>query len=99
MAMATGSEPGQTARARTPSRSDARSTVAGALLILVMTLLAYVPATRSGYIWDDEPYVTSNLTLRSADGLRRIWFELGSNPQYYPLVFTTYWLEYRVWGL
>ena len=70
------------------------------LTVLVgLTLAAYVPALRGGFIWDDDDYVTENLTLRSAEGLRRIWFELGAVPQYYPLVHTTYWLEYRLWGL
>jgi tetratricopeptide (TPR) repeat protein len=72
---------------------------AGLVLLAAATLLAYLPAMRGGYIWDDDDYVTENLTLRSADGLRRIWFELGAVPQYYPLVHTTYWLEYRLWGL
>ncbi|MBN1672967.1 MAG: tetratricopeptide repeat protein [Kiritimatiellae bacterium] len=71
----------------------------GAAAILVVTGLAYIPAMRAGYIWDDDYYVTENETLRSADGLRRIWFEFGAVPQYYPLVHTSYWLEYRLWGL
>ncbi len=63
-----------------------------------LTLLAYVPALRAGYIWDDDSYLTANPTLQSAEGLRRIWFELRATPQYYPLVFTTFWFERRLWG-
>ena len=68
-------------------------------LIVLLTILAYIPAMRGGYIWDDNAYVTENATLRSFDGLKRIWFEPRALPQYYPLVHTTFWLEYRVWQL
>ena len=54
---------------------------------------------RGGFIWDDNDYVTDNAALRSIDGLWRIWSEPGAMPQYYPLTFTTFWLEYRLWGL
>lgn len=69
------------------------------VLIVLLTLLVYVPAITGGFIWDDDFYVTGNETLRSAGGLLRIWAEPGAVPQYYPMVHTTYWLEYRLWGL
>ena len=78
---------------------DRARAVGAALLILGITLAAYAPALRAGYIWDDDDYVTQNQTLKTADGLGRIWFEPRSIPQYYPLVHTTFWLEYRLWGL
>ena len=68
------------------------------LLLVIITLAAYLPALRCGYIWDDDRYVLDNQTLRSPNGLQRIWCELRATPQYYPLVFTTYWLEHRLWG-
>lgn len=71
----------------------------GVLGLLGVTLLAYLPALQAGYIWDDDDYVTHNLTLRSLHGLYRIWFELGAVPQYYPVTHTTFWLEYQLWGL
>jgi hypothetical protein len=60
-------------------------------LILLVTLVAYIPAIRGGYIWDDDSYITENSTLRTADGLGRIWFVSRALPQYYPLVHTTLW--------
>src|SRR5262249_19763749 len=57
------------------------------------------PALHGDFIWDDDAYVTENTTLRSVDGLRRIWLEPRSLPQYYPLVHTTFWVEYHLWGL
>jgi len=70
-----------------------------AILILAVTLVVYIPAVGAGYIWDDDAYVTGNRTLRSVDGLGEVWFKFGATPQYYPLVHTSYWLEYRLWGL
>jgi tetratricopeptide (TPR) repeat protein len=81
------------------------ATALGAGLIVLITILAYVPAMRAGYIWDDDYYVTGNQLLRSWEGLQRIWFDVMPNPaeyplpQYYPLTHTTFWLEYRLWGL
>ena len=70
-----------------------------ALLLVAITLVAYVPAMRGGFVWDDDDYVTENGNLRSVAGLQRIWFEIGAVPQYYPLVHTTFWIEYHLWGL
>jgi len=72
--------------------------VAGGLLLLV-TVLAYIPTFSAGYIWDDDDYVTENPTLRAPDGLLKIWLEPSASPQYYPLVFTTFWVEHQIWGL
>ncbi len=73
--------------------------ILGAAAILAATIVAYVPALRAGYIWDDDAYVTENMVLRSFDGLSRIWLEPTSIPQYYPLVHTAFWMEYHVWQL
>lgn len=67
-------------------------------LILVATAWAYSPALWGGFIWDDNSYVAYNTLLHDWNGLWRIWFEPKSTPQYHPLVFTTYWIEYRLWG-
>jgi hypothetical protein len=52
-----------------------------------------------GYILDDDIYVTDNANLRSPEGLYRIWFTMGAEPDYYPLVHSTYWVEYQLWDL
>ena len=68
-------------------------------LIVLLVVLAYLPALHGGFIWDDDAYVTHNPTLHDGEGLRQIWFKVGAVPQYYPLVHTTFWLEYHLWGL
>jgi tetratricopeptide (TPR) repeat protein len=70
-----------------------------AAAIVAITILTYVPAMRNGFIWDDDQYVTNNTTLRTPDGLQRIWLDPESTPQYYPLVFTTFRIEHALWGL
>src|SRR5580658_7335890 len=39
------------------------------------------------------------MTLRSVDGLTRMWMEPGAVPQYYPLTHTSFWIEYHLWQL
>jgi hypothetical protein len=70
----------------------------GALLILALTAIAYLPAFRASWIWDDPQYVLNNSTLRSLRGLFEIWFVPTSIPQWYPLVHTTFWIEYQWFG-
>lgn len=78
-----------------PRASDRRAI----LLLVALVILLYLPALQCGFIWDDDAYVLGNPTLRSLSGLQRIWFSPGATPQYYPLVFTTFWLEFNTWGL
>ena len=68
-------------------------------LLLLITIVAYVPALNGGFVWDDDDYITENETLRDLQGLYRIWFEIGAVPQYYPMVHTSFWVEYHLWGL
>jgi len=70
----------------------------GALIVLLV-FLAYFPALRGQFFWDDERNITGNVALRTLDGLRRVWFELDATQQYYPLTYTSFWLEYHLWGL
>jgi len=39
-----------------------------AVSILLLILVFYLSAIGGGYIWDDDYYVTNNLTLRSLEG-------------------------------
>jgi tetratricopeptide (TPR) repeat protein len=65
--------------------------------LFVATMAAYKPAWHGGPIWDDDRHVT-RAELTSVDGLRRIWFEVGAVPQYYPLAHSAFWVMHRVWG-
>ena len=89
-----------------------RNTLRAALAILFMTMIAYVQAMQNGYvspnddkriqngyIWDDDAHVYDNPNLQNVAGLVRIWTKPRATPQYYPVVHTTFWMEYQLWGL
>ena len=86
---------------RVPPRSDRlkpsrRNLWIGAALFAA-TLLAYLPALRAGFVWDDDGFVTKP-ELRSLAGLARIWTDLASTEQWYPLLHSFFWLQHRLWG-
>jgi tetratricopeptide (TPR) repeat protein len=65
--------------------------------VLGATVASYLPALRAGFIWNDSDYVTAP-ALRSLEGLKRIWFEVGATEQYYPLLHSVFWLQQRLFG-
>ena len=66
-------------------------------LLVVLCVVAYAPTLQNGYIWDDNSYLYENTLVSDPSGLKDIWFTHKS-PQYYPLVFTTFWIEHKLWG-
>lgn len=69
-----------------------------AVSFLLLALLVYLPSLRNAYIWDDDSYVTGSHNFQDLTGLKRIWIDPHSVPQYYPLVHSLFWLEYQLWG-
>ncbi len=77
------------------------------VLLAGAIVLVYWPALGGGFIWDDDLHVTGNLALRHVEGLRWIWLHPGWLPavrgyiptQYYPLLHTSFWIDYQLWGL
>src|SRR5437762_10800279 len=67
------------------------------LVLAVVTMLAYQPAWHGGLLWDDDANRTT-LELRSLDGLKRIWFVPRTTQQYYPLLYSSYWFQQRLFG-
>ena len=67
------------------------------LILAVVTLMAYSPAWHGQLLWDDDNCTTPP-ELRSVEGLRRIWFQPSATAQYYPFLYTTYWVQQRLWG-
>lgn len=97
VAATTASTPGTATAETAPAPAWRRALPA--LLLLAITVIAYLPVLSAGFIWDDDDYVTQNALLVQPGGLGRIWTDVGATPQYYPLVFTSFWLENQLWGL
>ncbi len=67
--------------------------------MVVLAVVCYGPAYRGDFIWDDEDYVTKNKAVRSLEGLTRMWIVPRSVVQWYPMVYTSFFLEYQLWEL
>ncbi len=67
-------------------------------LIAALLLAAYWPSLGGGFLWDDDAHVVDNAVLRDLAGLVRIWIP-GHTPQFYPVTFSVFWLEYQLFGL
>jgi tetratricopeptide (TPR) repeat protein len=80
---------------KAPERLRAARRFLPAALIVAAALLAYWPALRGGYIWDDEVLIVKNRDVRAEDGLLRVWFNRKSL-EYLPLTYSMHWLEWRV---
>ena len=67
----------------------------GGLAICLACLAAFYPALGGGYVFDDHMLLENNSLLRGP--LWRIWF--STDPvDYWPLTYTTFWLEMRIFG-
>ena len=76
-----------------------RSPIVGAALIILLTVLAYLPVMHGGFLWDDGDWTTGIVPLlRDLSGLRLMWCQPTALQQYYPLSGTTFWLDYHLWG-
>ena len=75
-----------------------RGTVALVLALVVAAWFAYQPSLHGGWIWDDRFDVLDNRILRDPAALRRIWFEVGLMPDYYPIKATVQWIQWQLWG-
>ena len=65
----------------------------GFAAILGLTIGAYFPLWRAGFVWDDVAVLTDNPWIHAADGLRTVWFQTD-----FPLTLAGFWCEWRLWG-
>ncbi len=67
------------------------------MLLFALALAAFLPATRCGFIWDDDDHLTANPVIVGPLGLKEIW--TTTHARICPLVQTTWWLEHQLWSL
>ena len=66
----------------------------------LLVAVSYYPAVLGGFVWDDRAF-TEAAPVREPSGLRHIWFspsEIQGEGHYWPLTYTTFWLDHRLWG-
>src|ERR1017187_9858431 len=68
-----------------------------AALIILVTVLAYFPTLRGGFVFDDYELIIRNPMVKADNGLQRFWFTTEAS-EYYPLTWSAWWLEWRLWG-
>ncbi len=88
---------GATLAVAPPSVSHRWQSFAELVVLLVATLLAYLPVLHGSFVWDDDRLLTGNDLIQAPDGLSRIWFT--TEPvDYWPVTNSSFWLEWRLWG-
>ena len=76
----------------------------GSLLIGLAVAVAFWPSLGGEFLWDDDTWITAAPTtpthrlIHADDGLRGIWLTTQTQ-DYWPLSNSTFWLEWRLWGL
>ena len=86
-------------RAAAAPTGFARPGAAAAALVLLVAA-AYAPAFLAGFVWDDRIF-TESRAVRDWAGLWKIWFSpanIRNEAHYWPLVYTTFWIEHKLWG-
>ncbi|MGA8146973.1 MAG: hypothetical protein WB870_05270, partial [Gallionellaceae bacterium] len=69
------------------------------LLLVIATLIAYWPALKGEFLWDDDSWTSGIFNLvHNLPGLRKMWCDPTALQQYYPLSGTAFWLDYHFWG-
>ncbi|MBI1292972.1 tetratricopeptide repeat protein [bacterium] len=65
-----------------------------AIAVLVVVIVAFIPALKAGFIWDDDDHFTKNPYVADPNGLVTIW--TSAKAIYYPLTLTTWWVMRRL---
>ena len=71
----------------------------GVLALGLLVVGGYFPAFFAGFVWDDE--IITEAVVQDWSGLWHIYFspsDIEREGHYWPLVYTTFWLEHKLWG-
>ena len=88
----------------TATSSYSRQDALAFLALCLMVVISYLPAMLWGsFVWDDR-ILTFSQAVPDWSGLWRLWsgdaYSMDDTPEvhYWPLVYTTFWLEHKLWG-
>lgn len=68
--------------------------------LVVLAIVAYLPAFSGGFVWDDWILLAEPL-IRRLDGIVDIWLSPSAfryEAHYWPVVYTSFWIEHKFWG-
>ena len=72
-----------------------------AAVLAVLVVASYLPVLGAGFVWDDVIFIEEP-AVHAWSGLWNIWFspaEIAREGHYWPVVYTSFWLEHKLWGL
>ena len=92
-------------RLAAPERELTRRDMLPILALGLLVAVSYFPATQAGFVWDDV-ILTGSKAVQDWAGLWQLWFSPGDTyvPEntheghYWPLLYSTFWLEHKLWG-
>ena len=73
---------------------------AGGLAIAGLVGASYYPSLWGGFVWDDVIFAEEPV-IHAVSGLWSIWAspaDIRNEGHYWPIVYTTFWLEHKLWG-
>ena len=78
-----------------------RHDIPPALALVALAVVCFIPALSGGFVWDDKSFIVEEPLVRRWSGLWHIWLSPGDLRElhYWPLTYTTFWLEHKLWGL
>ena len=71
----------------------------GSVAVGLLAVVVFIPAFSAAFLWDDTIIIDFHDQVR---GFSDIWFNprlIESEAHYWPLVYTTFWVEHMLWGL
>ncbi len=78
-----------------------RQAILPILALGVLVVVCYLPAMLwGGFVWDDSILIDAK-PVQDVSGLWQLWFSpsaIEGEGHYWPLVYTTFWLEHKLWG-
>ena len=70
------------------------------LALALMVAVSYFPAVNADFVWDDVIFTQSE-PVQDVGGLYQIWFSpsaIEGEAHYWPIVYSSFWLEHKLWG-